>query len=715
VERSPERRIRVGIDVGGTFTDVVAVDATTRELLAVVKVPTTHDSPDGVAEGIVAGIARLLADAAFNASEVAFIAHSTTQATNALLEGDLARVGVIGLLDGLSWLAKRQMRFGSVPLAGAGAFAPDFSFAPASDEQSVRSAIDSLITGGAQAIAVSESFGVDRPEAESVAVSYARSRGADATSGHDVSTAYGLRARTRTAALNAAILPKMVRTARVTASAVERTAIPAPLMVMRSDGGVMDVREIERRPILTLLSGPAAGVAGALLYERLSEGIFVEVGGTSSDCSAIRSGRPQMHPASIGGHRTMLRTLDVRTLGIGGGSMLRLHGNAVRDVGPRSAHIAGCAYAAFVSPDALEGARVELIAPTSRDAADYAVLVARDGRRIAPTVTCAANLLATIPRGAFAAGNAQAARRAFELLAEHCGGEPVALARDLLTIAAEKVRVAVERLVADYELDASSVTIVGGGGGAGALVPAVAERMRLPCRIARDAEVIAPIGVALALVRDTVERTIVAPSPQQIARIRREAADRVVAAGASPDRVEIEVEIDTQRNRVRATASGATALVESAATVAASEDERRNVAAESLRCEPGELEFVELTAALSGYRRRRRVTSALRRREVCDLRVVDERGAVRLALRDSVLARSSVNELATRVRDAIERATRYGDVGRALPALYLLRGARIAAFEGLTSAEQGGQLAAEETHGCAPEERVTLLLVARQG
>ncbi|MGA8575762.1 MAG: hydantoinase/oxoprolinase N-terminal domain-containing protein, partial [Candidatus Cybelea sp.] len=280
MERAPEHRIRVGIDVGGTFTDVVAIDAATRELIARVKVPTTHDAPGGVAEGIVAGIARLLGDAAIDAERIAFIAHSTTQATNALLEGDLARVGVIGLLDGLAWLSKHQMRFGAVPLPGAAPFAPQFAFAPANDEASVRASIDRLIAGGAQAIAASESFGVDRPAVESLAVGYARARGVDATSGHDVSAAYGLRARTRTAALNAAILPKMVRTARLTATAVERAAIPAPLMVMRSDGGVMDVREIERRPILTLLSGPAAGIAGALLYERLSEGNFIEVGGT---------------------------------------------------------------------------------------------------------------------------------------------------------------------------------------------------------------------------------------------------------------------------------------------------------------------------------------------------------------------------------------------------------------------------------------------------
>ncbi|MBV9232837.1 MAG: hydantoinase/oxoprolinase family protein, partial [Candidatus Eremiobacteraeota bacterium] len=78
--------LRVGIDVGGTFTDVVAIDAATRALLAMVKVPTTHDAREGVAAGIVAGIEALFTKRGIDADAVSFIAHSTTQATNALLE-----------------------------------------------------------------------------------------------------------------------------------------------------------------------------------------------------------------------------------------------------------------------------------------------------------------------------------------------------------------------------------------------------------------------------------------------------------------------------------------------------------------------------------------------------------------------------------------------------------------------------------------------------
>ncbi|MGB8797786.1 MAG: hydantoinase/oxoprolinase family protein, partial [Candidatus Aquilonibacter sp.] len=501
----------------------------------------------------------------------------------------------------------------------------------------------------------------------------ARDRGLLATSGHDVTAIYGLRARTRTTALNAAILPKMVRTAEMTRAAVERASIIAPLMIMRSDGGVMDVREVMRRPILTMLSGPAAGVAGALLYENVTDGIFLEVGGTSTDCCVIRGGRPQVRSARIGGHRTMLRTIDSRTLGIAGGSMARIDAHGIVDVGPRSAHIAGARYAAFCSEADFAGARLERFAPSAHDPSDYLRFALRDGTYATVTPTCASNFLGYVPPTAFARGDADAARAAFTLLANEVGGDAEAHARRLLERAAAKVHSCIEGLVDEYALARETLELVGGGGGAAALVPFLAERYALRHRIARDAEVISPIGVALALVRDVVERTIVDPTPEDIVHLRREAADRVIAAGAAPDRVEVSIEIDAQHNRVRATASGATALVEAAAA-------------------PTSL-HVEKTGD--------------------DVRIVDTRGVVRLGLRAAHVTETTVRDLDQALEAAMESATSFGDVGRALPELYVLHHGHIADFSGLGSIDQARALVREEVSGRDAGEAVTIVTVKR--
>jgi N-methylhydantoinase A len=690
--------LRVGIDVGGTFTDVVAVDAATRAIVASIKVPTTHDAPQGVAAGIIACIRRLIDEHGLDPGAIGFIAHSTTQATNALLEGDVASVGVLMIADGAAApLVRRAMRFGPIDLGSGNVFAPRF-FCVEGDGSGQ---LDGCACEDIEAIAASAPFGVDRPEREADLVARARAAGFAATSGHEVSSMYGLRARTRTAALNAAILPRMLRTAQMTAAAVAEACIAVPLMIMRSDGGVMDVREVERRPILTLLSGPAAGVAGALLYENVTDGIFIEVGGTSADCSVIRNGTPQMRPARIGGHRLMLRTLDVRTLGIAGGSLVALDGARVRDVGPRSAHIAGYRYASFTAEDELAQAVWE-----PQDG--YAALRTRSGIRVALTPTCAANFLGTVPEGAFARGDPASVERAFAIAGASLGVEPALLARSILDVATRKLQAAIDELIADYGLERPTTVIVGGGGGAAAIVPYAAQRLGLTFRLAKNAEVISPLGVALALVRDVVERNIVDLSPDDVVRIRREAREAAIAAGADPNGVEVAVEIDPRRNLVRATASGSTALAERSAHAVASPQERSATVTRQLSADPADVACLAVVGTLGVYRATRR----LRRGTYSYVCVVDDRAVARLVVRDARFVETNVAEVDGVLGRAIEAGTAFGDVGRVLPDVYLAYNARIAELRGSTTAAQALALAREELSGLPGSTRLGIILTS---
>lgn len=710
-------RIRIGIDVGGTFTDVVAVDAQTFRLLDQLKVPTTHDAEDGVARGIIDALEGMLARLGVAPAQVVFIAHSTTQATNALLEGDVASVGIVGVGEGLEgWKARLDTRVPPVPLAPGRTLAARHRFV---SPDGIADAVMALQAEGVEVIVASEAFGVDDPTVEQAIVAAARHRGLLATAGHEVSTLYGLRTRTRTAALNAAILPRMVSTATLTASSVERAGITAPLMIMRSDGGVMSVAEVHRRPILTMLSGPAAGIAGALMHERVSDGIFIEVGGTSADISVIRDGQPQMRPARVGGHRTFLATLDVRTLAIAGGSMVRAAGGQLVDVGPRSAHIAGLAYACFSQSGIIDGrAAIVAIQPKPDDPADYVVIEARDGRRYAITPTCAANALDVVPETAFARADGEIARAALAVLGRALGCDAETAARRVLDASCRKVQQQIDRLIDEYQLERATVELVGGGGGAAALVPYTGTLMALPWRIATQAEVISPIGVALAMVRDTVERNIVNPTPEDILRVRQEAIDAAVRAGALADTVDVQVHVDAQRNLVRATAMGTAELRRRDLQEAiVAPDERRRAAARSLRVDEEAVTAIGGTAQFDVYEARitePRLFGWLTR-VVSHVRVVDHGGIVRLQRRDAVVREAPAGHAEGALRALLASLSTYGDAGREIPDVYLLVGPRIISLAGLSDEGQVLVLAATELRGRADHEPVVLVATRRAG
>jgi len=724
-------KVRIGIDVGGTFTDVVVIDGKSHELVGQLKFPTSHAAKEGVALGIVTALERAMAEFSLRAEDVAFIAHSTTQATNALLEGDVAEVGVVGIGSGSAfsperWLAKRATLVPPIALTASKSLSAHQAFVSAVNgkaEAEIDQAIHALSEKGVRVIVASEAFGVDQTEREDFVAERAKAKGLLATTGHEVSSLYGLRVRTRTAVINAAILPKMVETADMTESCVKATGIRAPLMIMRSDGGVMSVAEVHRRPILTMLSGPAAGIAGALMHERVSDGIFIEVGGTSADISVIRDGSPATRPARLNGHRMYLNTLDVRTLGVGGGSMIRVapgdSTNLISDVGPRSAHIAGLGYVCFAKPDEFLNAEVKLIQPTPSDAADHAVIRTASGKRYAVTTTCAANLLGLVEPSHFAFGKKESAERAFKLLADNFGASlsPEAIAEQVLTAGCRKIAATIEELIAEYHLLRDQVVLIGGGGGAASLVPFTARLMGLQHRIARNAEVISPIGVAMAMVRDTVERNIVDPSPEDILKVRREAAEAAIAAGAVADSIEVQVEVDKRRNLVRATAMGTTELrrrdeEQSGSSIA----QCFEAAARSMQSNQNEVKLVAETAShlvFTGSQQTKSFFGLFHSvRQL--LRVVDRTGVVRLQRGKALVTDTTLSRIQETLEQAVESLTDYGDAGRTIPDIFILYGARIANFSGLADLEQVSALAEVELRSLDPATKLVVIACPKQ-
>ena len=712
-------KVRIGIDVGGTFTDAVAINNETYELIGAVKTPTTHTAKEGVAAGIVEVLHKVMEQYNIKPEDVTFIAHGTTQATNALLEGDVAKVGVVTLGQGIQGAKSRSdTTIGNIELAPGKFLNSENQYVDTSVQdvdQAIRTALEMLKKQGCTSFVAAEAFSVDDPARENRTVELCKEMELPGTATNDISKLYGLKIRTRTAVVNASIMPKMLEAATMTDKSIKSAGIESPLMVMRCDGGVMTVDEVRNRPILTILSGPAAGVAGALMYEKLTDGLFFEVGGTSTDISCVKDGKVMIRYAEVGGHKTYLNSLDVRTVGIGGGSMVEIKNGKAVDMGPRSAHIAGLEYEVYTPAEKIVDPKLVTVRPMETDP-EYACIECANGVKVALTMAGAANLAGYVKEEDYAFGNVEAARKAWKPLADNMGCSVEEAAKKALTFAAAKNGKVASQLMKDYGMDPQHTVFVGGGGGAATVVPHLAETMGHKFRIAQNAPVISTIGVALAMVRDMVERSVANPTDADIISVRREAEQKAIQNGAAPGTVEVSVEVDTQKNIIRAIAVGATEMrSKDRMKKEMSEDELLGVVAENLGVSKEELHIEARNGSMMAvqYDRKQKKLFGLIKKVTKPLRLIDEEGVIRLQKNNALVRQTTVGSWQQDLKWILEELTEYNDGGTNLPNVYVVLGKRIIDLSGMQTGEQIVSLGNVELAGYQDGEPLILAATRR--
>jgi N-methylhydantoinase A/oxoprolinase/acetone carboxylase beta subunit len=250
------------------------------------------------------GVVQCVAEVArkVGADQVEMVTHSTTQAVNALLEGDVGTVGIVGM-GRRPELAKARKRteLAKVELSAGKHLATVPVFLDVTDglDESAAAALQQLLDRGVSAIATAEAFAPDGASNETRVAQMAASLGLPSCASTDLSGLYGLELRAVTAAVNASIMPIALRTASHVEEGVNAAGIDAPIMVMRGDGGATDLAGFKAAPARTLYSGPAASVAGALRYTGVRDGIVVEVGGTSTNVAGVKLGRPSLSYVTV--------------------------------------------------------------------------------------------------------------------------------------------------------------------------------------------------------------------------------------------------------------------------------------------------------------------------------------------------------------------------------------------------------------------------------
>ncbi|MFJ8148693.1 hydantoinase/oxoprolinase family protein [Streptomyces sp. NPDC096048] len=358
------RTVRIGVDVGGTFTDLLLHDPR-RNLIRPGKLPTTPNAPN---EAITAGVARLLGETATAPGDVAGIVHGTTLVTNALLERTGAVVGLL-TTSGFGDVVEmgREVRFDTTDLHARpaeplvprhlrrgvpGRVTADGRELEPLDEGAVRTAVDDLVGRGAEAVAVALMHSYRNVAHEHRVRDLIASRYPElpVTLSSDVAPVIGEYERTSTACLNAYVQPLMAGYLDDLRDDLIGMGIDAPLRIMLSGGGVTTIEDAKQFPVRLLESGPAAGaIAAAAAARALGERDVVsfDMGGTTAKIAVVQAGRPRLkHDFEAGrvdkfkpgsGLPVRLTVVDMIEIGSGGGSIAAPDSLGLLKVGPRSA------------------------------------------------------------------------------------------------------------------------------------------------------------------------------------------------------------------------------------------------------------------------------------------------------------------------------------------------------------------------------------------
>jgi N-methylhydantoinase A len=352
-----ERRVRIGIDTGGTFTDVVAVDEESGQTTTT-KTPSTPVDP---AEGFLNGVRKVLGLMGLDGTAITAVSHGTTVATNQLLEGKLDRIGFIttegyesvleiarqsvpdGYGNSYFWVKPPRIVPADLVQTVRGRLDHTGTEVRPFDEDDARAAARFFKDAGITTIGVCflHAYANDAHERRMREVIEAEHPGCVVSVSSEVLREYREYERSVTTLVDAAVKPKVGAYVTNIRTRLDEIAPNVPFYVMKSNGGVLSAAEVVHQPITTMLSGPAAGALGAALiagtagFDRV---LTCDGGGTSTDVTVVIDGHPALTTeGSVGDYPSKIPMIDVVTVGAGGGSIAWLSPEGTLKVGPQSA------------------------------------------------------------------------------------------------------------------------------------------------------------------------------------------------------------------------------------------------------------------------------------------------------------------------------------------------------------------------------------------